>query len=349
MKRRIRFFAGLLLVFASLSGHAQEPRPSLPPGPSGQLEKTVIFIASDYKNGGVMSAYRGFEEAARKLGWQARLQDGQGKRSVQASLLSQAIVNRPDGIIFGGFDPQDFVDHVAAARRRGIALVGWHAGKEPGPTPELFVNVTTRPTDVAQIAVDYVLRDAIANRKPVGVVIFNDNQFAVANAKTEAMKKGIEACSGYWGCKVLTVENVPISDAAVAMPSVVSRLATVFGKAWTYSLAINDAYFDEINYPLIAVKRLDMVNVSAGDGSGKALSRIGAGVSRQAATVAEPIKLQGYQLADELNRAFAGAPPSGFQAKPILVTTEVLKSAGDKGIEANLGFEVAYERIWNKK
>ena len=349
MRRAMRFFLGCLITVAIRSGWGLESHPAPPPGPSGQPGKTVVFIASDYKNGGVMGAYRGFEEAARKLGWQVRLQDGQGKRIVQATLLSQAVVGRPDGIVFGGFDPQDFIDHIAAARRRGIALVGWHAGKEPGPTSELFVNVTTRPADVAQLAVDYVLRDAIANRKPVGVVIFNDNQFAVANAKTEAMKKGIEACPGYRGCKVLAVENVPISDAAVAMPAVVPRLASVFGNAWTYSLAINDAYFDEINYPLIAVKRLDMVNVSAGDGSSKALSRIGAGVSRQAATVAEPIRLQGYQLADELNRAFAGAPPSGFQARPILVTPELLKSTGNKGIEADLGFEAAYERIWSKK
>ena len=87
----------------------------------------------------------------------------------------------------------------------------------------------------------------------------------------------------------------------------------------------------------------------AGDGSAKALGRIGAGVSQQVATVAEPLKLQGYQLADELSRAFAGAAPSGFQAQPILVTTELLRLTGTRGVDASLGFEAAYGAIWSGK
>lgn len=336
--------AGLLLSFAALPALAQTA--SVPPGPAGQPGKTVYFIASDYRNGGVMGAYRGFEEAARKLGWRVRLEDGQGRRAVQAGLLAKAVAERPDGLVFGGFDPHDFANELAAARRQGVVPVGWHAGKEPGPSKELFVNVTTQPADVARIAVNFVLKDAAAKGRPVGVVIFNDNQFAVANAKTEAMRKGIEACQGYRGCRVLSVENIPISDTATAIPAAVPRLVSLHGAAWTYSLAINDAYFDEINYPLAALKRTDIVNVSAGDGSSKALGRIGAAVSQQAATVAEPIRQQGYQLADELNRAFAGKPPSGFQSSPILVTAERLKAAGARGIEADAGAEAAYEAIW---
>jgi ribose transport system substrate-binding protein len=230
-----------------------------------------------------------------------------------------------------------------------MVLVGWHAAKDPGPTRDLFVNVSTHPVDVARLAADFVIRDAAARKRPVGVVIFNDNQYAVANAKTEAMKQTVEACRVYTGCKVLAIENVLISDAAAAMPNVVPKLLAAHGAAWTYSLAINDVYFDEINYPLKLSKRSDIHHVSAGDGSAKALGRIGAGVSQQVATVAEPLKLQGYQLVDELNRAFAGAPPSGFQSQPILVTTEVLRLNGTRGFEATLGFEAAYDAIWNRK
>jgi ribose transport system substrate-binding protein len=59
--------------------------------------------------------------------------------------------------------------------------------------------------------------------------------------------------------------------------------------------------------------------------------------------------MQGYQLADELNRALAGAAPSGFQSQPILVTTDLLKATGNRGIESNLGFEAAYSAIWARK
>ena len=321
----------------------------LAPGPAAQSAKTVVFIASDFRNGGVMGVFRGFEEASKKLGWQISVEDGQGQKAAQAALLSRAVTARPHGIVFGGFEPDDFVEQVAAAKQNRIVMLGWHAAKDPGPTKDLFVNVSTSPVEVAKIAAEFVIQDARASKRQVGVVIFNDKQYAVANAKTESMKKTIQACTGYKGCKVLSVENVLISNAAAEIPVVVAALAAHHGDAWTYTLAINDVYFDEINYPLLQARRIDIRNVSAGDGSAKALVRIGAGISQQVGTVAEPLKMQGYQLADELNRAFAGVPPSGFQSKPILVTTELLKATGSRGIEANLGFEAAYSSIWARR
>lgn len=345
LNRILAAWSALLAV----SALAQSPFQTLPPGPPAQSGKTVAFIASDYRNGGVMGVYRGFEEAAQKLGWQVRLEDGRGQKTIQAALLTKVLATRPDGLVFGGFEPDDFADQIAQAKHNKTILLGWHAAQDPGPTKHLFVNVSTSPADVARLAAEFVIQDARARQRAVGVVIFNDNQYAVANAKTEAMKKTILACPGYQGCKVLAVENVLISQAAAAMPAVVPKLVAAHGAAWTYSLAINDVYFDEINYPLLLVKRTDILNVSAGDGSTKALGRIGAGISQQVATVAEPLKMQGYQLADELNRALAGAPPSGFQSKPILVTTGLIKATGSLGIEATLGFEAAYASIWGRK
>ncbi len=343
------FLSILLPSLLAAATWAQSAVQGPPPGPAAQPGKTVVFLASDFKNGGVMGVYRGFEEAAQKIGWKISLEDGQGQKATQAALLSRAVAARPHGIVFGGFEPTEFTDQVAAARQGKIVLLGWHAAKEPGATPELFANVSTRPVDVATLAAEFVIQDAKASRRPVGVVIFNDNQYAVANAKTQAMQATIQACKGYQGCRVLAIENVLISSAAAAIPPAVSKLVATHGQAWTYSLAINDVYFDEINYPLLSAKRTDIRNISAGDGSGKALGRIGAGVSQQVATVAEPLKMQGYQLADELNRALAGAPPSGFQSQPILVTTGLLKTTGAKGIEATLGFEAAYSAIWARK
>lgn len=348
MRKVKTILAGLLPMVTTLAW-AQSQMQMPPAGPSAQPAKTVVFIASDYKNGGVMGVYRGFEEASKKLGWQIRLEDGKGQKATQAALLTQVLAAGPHGIVFGGFDPDDFIEQLASARQRRVVLLGWHAAQDPGPTKELFVNVSTRAIDVATLAANFVIKDAMAKQRPVGVVIFNDKQYAVANAKTEAMKTTIQACLGHVGCKVLAVENVPISQATTAMPTLVPALVATYGAAWTYSLAINDVYFDEINYPLLSAKRTDILNVSAGDGSTKALGRIGAGVSQQVATVAEPLRIQGYQLADEFNRAFAGAPPSGFLSKPILVTTALLKATGHREIDAGLGVEAAYAAIWAGK
>ena len=146
------------------------------------------------------------------------------------------------------------------------------------------------------------------------------------------------------GAGVLEIADLPISDAARRVPEAVPKLAARFGASWTYSLAINDVYFDHINFPLVFAHRTDVVSVSAGDGSSLAFSRIRSGYSQQAATVAEPLRLQGFQLADELNRAFAGKAPSGYLSKPVLVTAERLKSGPP---DAGLGYEEAYGRIWS--
>lgn len=347
--KKVRRYVAACFALMSAMALAQLPKPFPATGPTAQTNKTVVFIASDFRNGGVMGVYRGLEEAARTLGWKLTLEDGRGEPATQAQLLNRAVGSPAHGVVFGGFDPKSFPEQVTKAQQRHMVLVGWHAAKDPGPTQDLFVNVSTRAVDVARLAAEFVISHARKAKQPVGVVLFNDNQYAVANAKTEAMKKTIESCTGYTGCKVLSIENIKISEATNAMPTVVDKLLAAYGAAWTYSVAINDVYFDAINYPLLQAKRTDIRNVSAGDGSSKALARIGAGVSQQVATVAEPLKLHGYQLADELNRAFAGAPPSGFQSQPILVTTEVLRVTGTPGPESILGFEDGYATIWKRK
>lgn len=308
-------------------------------GPAAQTGKQIIFIGSDAKNGGVSGLFRGFEEAAHKLGWQAHFLDGEGHRETMVLQLEAALAAHPDAIVFGGFQPDDFPEAVSQAKQAGIVLAGWHAGAAPGPTRSLFVNVSTSAADVAELAARSVIRDAAQRKRTVGVVIFNDSQFTIANLKAARLKGAIERCEGYHDCTVLSIEDVAISDAARIMPEQIPKLLARYGTRWTYTLAINDIYFDNMNYPLVAGHRQDILNVAAGDGSLKAIGRIRSGLSQQLATVGEPLRLQGYQLADELNRAFAHAPASGYVSKPVLISTT---QAG----ESDLDFIRAYQNIW---
>lgn len=286
----------------------------------GATPKSVVYIASDFQNGGVNAVYRGFEEAALKRGWKTQLENGKGNSDIQRKILETVISKKPDGIIFGGFQANEFPDLVKLAQKEKIILIGWHSSAEAGPTKELFVNITTNAVDVANMAARYVINDAKTNNRKVGVIIFNDNQYAIANLKSNTMKQAIEKCDGYKDCKVLAIKNVLISEASSAIPEIVPKLNSIFKDEWTYSLAINDAYFDTIHFPLLEINRTDIILVSAGDGSEKAVNRIELGNTQQKATVAEPLTLQGQQIADELNRAFNGQAPSGIILKPVLIT-----------------------------
>ena len=313
-------------------------------GPAGQAGKKVVYISQDLKNGGISANYRGFYSAAEELGWELTLINGNSDGETIRAAFAAAIRSHQDAIVLGGFQvDESLADLVDSARRSNIVLVGWHAAADPGPTKDLFINVATESAEVAKIAAEYVIQSGTGN---VGVIIFNDNRFAVANAKTKRMKEIIEQCKR---CRVLSVENILISNASKEIPIVVPLLNKTYGHAWTHTLAINDVYFDAMNFPLISIGRDDIQNISAGDGSNIALGRIRSGKSQQIATVAEPTGLQGWQLADELNRAFAGVPPSGYVSKPVLVTTQLLRQIGSASLDFEIPYREAYSAIWQRK
>ena len=303
---------------------------------------SLIFLASDLRNGGVSGVYRSFQLGGKNLGWTVRVFDGEGSPSRLRQVFEQAIRLSPNGIVLGGFQPEEFPDLLKIAHQKHIILAGWHAAEDPGPHKELFTNIATRASDVASLATDFVIKDG---ENPKGVVIINDNRFAVANNKTQKMRDLLARCSS---CKLLAIEHIPIAEAQWRIPTVVAQLNKKFGLRWTHTLAINDVYFDNMNFPLIYAGRRDIVNIAAGDGSNKALSRIRSGFSQQQATVAEPLRAQGWQLIDEFRRAFLGLKPSGFVRNPILVTTAFLEQLGNSDIEAQLGFENFYLKIWEK-
>lgn len=300
----------------------------------------VTYIAQDLRNGGIGGSYRAFASAARILGWQVQVLDAQGSDVLLHKAFASAIASHSNGIILGGFEASELAEEVAAAQRAHIVLVGWHAASRPGVVPGLFFNVSSDPQEVARRAANHVIQQSAGK---AGVVIFNDERFDIANSKTRYMQELIEHCSE---CKLLAIQNIPINRADLRMEATVRQLNQRFGRQWTHTLAINDVYFDEMNYPLLRAGRTDIRNVSAGDGSSKAINRIRAGLSQQMATVAEPLGVQGWQLADEMNRAFANAKPSGYVSKPILITRELLQQLGQQEIDAALPYQQAYRAIW---
>ena len=205
----------------------------------------------------------------------------------------------------------------------------------------LFTNITTKVEDVAKISADYVIAKSNGN---AGVVIFTDSSIPFAEGKSQMIRKELETCSGV---KVLEYDNVPLSDVSARMPQEVSSLLSKHNEAWTYSVAINDVYYENAAAALRAggVKAGGApFNVGAGDGDSSALQRIKAD-EYQAATVPSPLKSEGWQIVDELNRAFNNQPASGYVPQ-IHVATKENTSATDAWDP--VGYQDAYRAIWGK-
>jgi len=318
-------------------------------GPQLVAGKRIIFIASDMKNGGVQGVQQGLSEAAAAAGWKLETLDGGGSIKDQLSSLNQAIAQKPDGIVIGGWNPNVAKIPLKKAISEGITLVAWHAVPEPGPIPKynVFYNVTSDSTQVSEIAAQYAVVKSNGQAK---VLIFTDSLYQIALDKANVMKKEIEKCSG---CQVLEFIDTPLADTANRMPSMTFSLLQKYGDKFQYALAINDLYFDFMAPSLkTAGKGGDKApfNISAGDGSISAYQRIRSGDS-QSATVPEPLKLHGWQLLDELNRAFAKQPPSGYVTPAHLVTRDNIGSDGGKNnmFDPQNDYQGHYKAIWGVK
>ena len=350
MKKRTfmtTLLASTMIVGLSLPAFAQDMAFDGPTtGPVAAAGKTIVVLAADLKNGGILGVTTGVEEAAAKIGWTVRVLDGAGSVQGRTAAFGQAMALQPDGIVINGFDAveqQAAIEGVAAAK---IPMVSWHSGPKIGCDAPggIFANVSTDAMTVSETAAKWAMADGGA---AVGAIIFTDSTSQIAIDKADRIKKTIEDMGG----TVLEYVDTPIAETSTRMGPLTTSLLQKYGDKWTHSLAINDLYFDFMG-PALASAGLDgMANPkagSAGDGSEAAFQRIRSG-QYQAITVAEPLNLQGWQLVDELNRAVSGEACSGYITAPALVTQEGLKAAGDSNqFDLANGYRDAYAKIWGK-
>ncbi len=318
-------------------------------GPRAQRNKSIIYVSADQRNGGAHGVGQGAAEAAKVIGWSFRLIDGQGTSTGRRDALKQAASLGPDGIILGTIDAQEQAEVIREIAAKGIKIVGWHSMGKPGPVRELpiFTNIATEPDDVGKAAAMYAVADSNGT---AGVIIFTDPIYAIATAKTNAMVDTLRKCAG---CSVLLVDTTHLKDVPTTMQQRTARLLQTHGKKWTYSIAVNDLYFDAMPPTLIAAAIPGNGyprNISAGDGSEPAFERIRKN-RYQIGTVAEPLRLHGWQAIDELNRAFAGQKDSGYSAPVHLMTSANIKFDGgtNNEFDPDNRYRDQYRRIWGAK
>ena len=318
-------------------------------GPKAVAKKTIVYVAGDMRNGGILGVAHGLKEASDVLGWTYREIDGQGTVSGQAAALSQAIALKPDAIVVGGSDAVQQNAGLEDAAKQEIAIVGWHAGPKPGPMEgaPVFANVTTDAMEVAKVAA----MKAIANSNgKAGVVVFANSAYAIAIAKGRAMESLDQEVRGLQGAGFR-------GYAARRHEQIASQLTTTllqqFGPKWTHSLAINDLYYNSMG-PSLQVAGLkgdgDPQNISAGDGSESAYQRI-RDKDYQSATVPEPLNMQGWQLRRRTQSRLRSREWSGFVPGVHLVTAaNVAFDGGPKNVfDPDNGYRDEYKKIWGIK
>ena len=314
-------------------------------GPVAAEGKSIVVLAGDLKNGGILGVTNGVKEAAAKIGWDVRVLDGAGSIQGRTAAIGQARALQPDGIIINGFDAVEQQAALEGVTEAGIPMVAWHSGPVIGcdAPGNIVVNVSTDAMTVSEVAAQWALDDGGSD---VGAVIFTDSTYQIAIDKADRLKEVIEAGGG----TVLEYVDTPIADTSSRMGPLTTSLLQKYGDRWTHALAINDLYFDFMG-PALAAAGISSEDGpqagSAGDGSEASFQRIRSG-KYQAITVAEPLNLQGWQLVDELNRAIQGAACSGYVTSPALVTEQGLAKVEGNAFDPDIPYRAAYSAIWGK-
>ncbi|HEY4319249.1 MAG TPA: substrate-binding domain-containing protein [Herbaspirillum sp.] len=315
-------------------------------GPRAMPGKSIALWADNLRNGGVLGAAVGVREAVRQIGWSAKLFHSEGSDDGMASSLSRAAASGADGIIVLAGDHRKMAPHLRRAAEDGKKIVGWHVAPLPGPIAAnpIAMNISTDPLEVARVT---ALAALLPNRGDIGAIVFTDNSIELARVKSEQMLAVIRAAGG----TILEVIDMPLTAVPQRMREMTRVLLARYGPSWTHALAINDLYFDYAVAQLTTqghgMSGRELNLLSAGDGSASAILRIMAG-SFQTSTVAEPLNLHGWQLVDELNRLFAGAPPSNYLAPAHLLTLANIGYDGGPRMmyDPDNGYRDAYRNIW---
>ncbi|MCL2463472.1 MAG: substrate-binding domain-containing protein [Micrococcales bacterium] len=312
-------------------------------GPKAQQPGAhIAYVAADMTNGGINTVATHLQQAATIIDWTIDVYDGQASVQGRANACNQAIASQPAAIILGGSDPGEQSGCIQQATALHIPVLGWHEGTAAGPGNGMFTNVTTDPLTVSQLAAAYAVADSNGT---AGVAIFTDSEYPIAVEKADAMKAYISACAT---CQVLSYNDSPIATASTDMPGKIAQLLQQYGDKLTYILAINGNYFGGAEQALRAAGLNPAgppKGVAAGDGDAAEFQRIRT-VDYQAVTVAEPLRLEAFQLIDETNRALAKGQPSEFVPQPGLITHDNVPAGNE--FDPPSGYEDVYRTVWGK-
>jgi ribose transport system substrate-binding protein len=313
-------------------------------GPKIVPRKTVVYIGCAANNQICVQIGQSLKTVAPKIGWNVKvISGGQGTQQEITSAWSQAMALKPDGIINGATDATGNKASLAKAKQLGIPVVGILSTAKPGDASSVneFANVSQDPAAIGRAEIQYAVTQSGGSAR---VVIQGIPGYAIAADKTDAMKAELAKCKA---CKLLTFAQTDLSTFQTDTAGLVSGWVSKYGPGfWVTSVA--DVLLGPMPGALRSgsVKPAD-VKLVASDGAPESYDRIRKGQYQVATFPQSPGQLS-YQAVDELNRALAKQPPSGFAQPLHLVTKDNVDQAGGDHNEyaPDDGYQDQYMKIW---
>jgi ribose transport system substrate-binding protein len=322
-------------------------------GPKAVGGKNVWYISCGQLFAACQEQTKGFEEAARELGWNLTVQDGKADPSTAAGLIRQGVAANVDAIGISGFDCPNIKGALEEAKSAGIPVVSIEAAdcNDPaygGSGPELFVATRYRndknfgdfKAEWSEARIPYIVAKAGPEAK---VVMVTETSYAAEQAAQKAVEHAFET-----DCPECTLYEVPFTFAQVPNPAT---------QIWTTGIQSHpDANVVEYGVDALmslglqtAVEQAPQSELVVGGGEGFTFNfeLIREGV--QTFSVAIPYHWITWGLADSINRVLAGEPASSLPSEGTgwqYVDKEHNLPAPGKPYEPPVDYRAAYRAIW---
>lgn len=319
----------------------QELRITQPIGKPIPADKTVTFVTCVPQ--GCLTAYKGFEQAAKVLGWKTKVvTTGATPAEIQGA-FEQVIRDKPDAVINSG-NPQSIIDRqLQTLADMKIPVIMASVTDPPDPAAQRYVlpnNVSNQELGERAAAMVAGLSDGPAN-----VMIVNIAEYAVIDEAAKATKAELEkACSE---CEA-DIYDMPITsvgkDSAQRIVSYLQGHPDVNAVLDTQgSLVLGlPAALQGAGIPA------DKVKLFVNSPDFAVLPMIESGEVTAASPY--PYVELGYTEADALSRIFTGQDPSPATEVPmpgIIWTAENLP--GTEGLQPVLPDpDSAFRKLWDK-
>lgn len=305
--------------------------------PVAKSKRIAVVLCASVAEGCVRIG-NGVKEAAAKIGWTAKIYDGQGQASVQTTAMLQAVTDKADGIVLVAIDARSVGQGMASARSAKIPVVSVVGGNSSGTGEgQVFAEPDAQPTKAGAQLANWVVADTKGDLR---IAMFHAPEFTDSVKRYNGSHSVFASCST---CKIVSDTTYSAASSAQQIP--------------LQTKSILQAHPD-INYLWIDIGGIGQAQVQAvsemGLGSKVKLVSFDCNLldlqnirDNKVQVACEGLGLEagGWGGVDELNRAFNNMPAAPTFVPIRTLTADNLPSAG-KGWEGDYDFREKYASLW---
>ncbi len=338
-------------VAKHFKGTLRQPDGTARPAAKG---KKIVVISNGQASISSSIPSNAAAEAAKAIGWQATIYDGQLNPSKADGLVRQAVNSGADGIILDAIDCPLAKSALQEAKARGIKVVPIYAYdcNDPiygGTDAPLFNGIVNYGAEAAK-DIDQYTRDAgaaqadaviYATHGHAKVIAFNDPEVTVLRYTNQGFLDEIAKCGG---CQVVAKVDFLGAELGPALQQKVSTVLLQHPEANAVKSPFTAASLLGISPAVVQAGRTADIYVMGGEGFQPELDLLRNDHGINAVNLT-PSDWTGWAAVDSLNSFFLGQQPADSGLGQVLVDKNHNLPASGPYIPT-IDFKAAYKKAW---